>query len=132
MKIILLREPSINGCTLGRLFLDGSFMCDMLEDVVRPVKVHGETAIPYGTYKVIAENSPRFGQDTLTLVDVPGYKYIRIHAGNTAADTEGCLLPGTRSGNTVTKSRIALDKIRSTVLPALKRGEHVTIEIRGA
>lgn len=141
MKFILQRGQSKQGVTLSRLMLGEKFICDVLEDQVREIpgqsvdkwKVHGKTAIPAGTYEIIAQNSPRFGSDTLTLLNVPGFQYIRIHAGNSAEDTEGCLLPGLRMSETrVVSSRAALAHIRELVLPALQAGEHVTIEIRAA
>jgi hypothetical protein len=91
------REPSKGGATLSKLFLGEQFICDILEDEVREVpgvpveqwKIHGVTAIPAGVYRVVTEDSQRFGPDTLTLANVPGYKYIRIHGGNTAATRKG-------------------------------------------
>jgi hypothetical protein len=138
MKLLLQREPSINGATLGKLYINGEFLCDVVEDELREVhgqavaewKVHGKTAIPQGTYEVIAQDSPRFGPNTLTLTGVEGYKYIRIHAGNDKDDTEGCLLPGTRNSNcTVSNSRMMLAALRAKVLPVLHAGEVVTIQI---
>lgn len=141
MKFILQRGQSKQGVTLSRLMLGEKFICDVLEDQVREIpgqsvdkwKVHGKTAIPAGTYEIIAQNSPRFGPDTLTLLNVPGFQYIRIHAGNSAEDTEGCLLPGLRMSETrVVSSRAALAHIRELVLPALKAGKHVSIDVRAA
>lgn len=141
MKFTLQRGQSKHGVTLSRLNLGEKFICDVLEDEVREVKgqsvdqwkVHGKTAIPAGTYEIVAQDSPRFGPDTLTLLNVPGFKYIRVHAGNSAEDTEGCLLPGIRMSETrVASSRAALAHIRELVLPALQRGESVHIEIRAA
>ena len=88
--------------TIGQLYVNDNFFCFTLEDVVRersgePVerwKIDGETAIPYGIYKVVFEWSNKFGPDTLTLKNVPGFKYIRMHSGNTPADTEGCIIVG--------------------------------------
>lgn len=141
MRFTLQRGQSKSGVTLSRLTLGEKFICDVLEDEVREVKgqpvakwkVHGKTAIPVGVYEVVAQNSPRFGPDTLTLLNVPGFQYIRIHAGNSAEDTEGCLLPGLRMSETrVVSSRAALAHIRELVLPALQRGEDVQIDIRAA
>lgn len=138
MKLLLQREPSVNDATLGKLYIDGAFLCDILEDEIREIhgvavaewKVHSKTAIPAGTYQIVAENSPRFGKDTLTLIGVSGYQFIRIHAGNTADHTEGCLLPGTRNSNcTVSNSRLMLAALKMHVLPVLQSGEVVTIQI---
>jgi hypothetical protein len=138
MKLLLQREPSVNEATLGKLYIDGSFTCDVLEDEMREVhgvpvaewKVKSKTAIPAGTYQIVAEESPRFGPNTLTLVGVEGYLYIRIHAGNDSGDTDGCLLPGTRNSNcTVSNSRLMLAALKMRILPVLQAGEVVTITI---
>jgi hypothetical protein len=138
MKLLLQREPSVNEATLGKLYIDGKFLCDVLEDEIREIhgvavaewKVHSKTAIPSGTYQIVAEDSPRFGPNTLTLTGVEGYKYIRIHAGNDKDDTEGCLLPGTRNSNcTVSNSRLMLAALKTRVLPVLHAGDVVTIQI---
>ncbi len=103
MKLKLIRRRSSAKHTLGKLYDEGGrFLCYSLEDVVREVagqpvaqwKVKGETAIPSGVYRLTLERSPRFGPDTMTLHDVPGFVGVRIHAGNTDADTEGCPLLG--------------------------------------
>lgn len=111
-----------------------------LEDTVReqsgvPVeqwKIDGKTAIPSGRYKVSRVNSPRFGRDTLSLDNVPGFTVIRIHAGNDDSDTEGCLIAGTTvildpkgDGGNVGGSRIALQKLKDYLIPKLKDGEVV-------
>lgn len=97
--------------TFGKLYVDGEYFCDVLEDTDRGLradmslpeivstKVPGKTAIPYGTYRVTFEHSPRFKREMLTVCDVQGFSGVRIHAGNTEEDTEGCLLLGKRHGN---------------------------------
>lgn len=138
MRLTLIREMPRYGATLSRLFNGSDFICDVLEDEVRelpgvPVakwKIPGKTAIPAGAYKVEARHSPRFGPQTLTLLDVPGYEFIRIHAGNTDEDTEGCLLVGVRAGkNTITLSRATLLRVKDLILPALRAGRTVILEI---
>ena len=138
MHLTMFREPSVGGATLSKLFLGLIEICDVLEDEMREVpgmdvslwKQHGKTAIPAGLYKITLENSSRFGPDTLTVKDVPGFQYIRIHGGNTQFDTEGCLLPGTRnSEKTVAGSQVALKALRAIVIPALQAGVDVLIEI---
>jgi hypothetical protein len=137
-RLLLQREPSVNEATLGKLYDRNVFVCDILEDEIReqhgvPVaewKVHGKTAIPAGTYEVILEDSARFGPNTLTLRGVEGYKYIRIHAGNTSADTEGCLIVGERNSNcTVKNSRIALAALKDRLVIDILSGEVVLIQI---
>lgn len=93
-------------------------------------KVPGKTAIPYGTYNVVITWSNRFGRLLPLLENVPGYTGVRIHAGNTSADTEGCLLPGrVRHAKGVGQSRPACDQLLPKIDRALKAGAKVTIEI---
>lgn len=136
LVVTMRREPSINGATLSKLFIGKEFICDVLEDEVREIpgqtvekwKKFGVTAIPTGRYKLGLANSNRFGPNTLTVFGVPGFEGIRVHAGNTAANTEGCLLPGTRNSNcTVGGSRAALQKLRDRLAPYYAAG--VSIEI---
>lgn len=82
--------------TIGKLYIDGHYLCDTLEDTVRPAgtKIAGKTAIPVGTYRVKKTMSPRFKKILPEIMNVRGFTGVRIHAGNTAADTDGCLLLG--------------------------------------
>lgn len=134
----MFREASQGGATISRLFLGFDYICDILEDEVREIpgvpvsewKIKGATAIPAGTYEIELRQSARFGPDTMTLLAVPGYEYIRVHAGNRADDTEGCLLPGVRNSLvTVGHSRDNLAKLKAIVVPAIRAGQKVTIEI---
>lgn len=108
MTLTLVREPSANGRTFGVLFVDGRFQCHTLEDVVRAEKIAGETAVPAGRYRVAVSWSPRFQRRLPLLENVPGFSGVRIHAGNSSRDTEGCILPGlARDGDRVVQSRTA-------------------------
>lgn len=132
MLLTLRREPSANGCTTGRLSVDGRHECYTCEDVTRPgqEKVPGKTAIPEGRYRVVVTHSQRFGCLLPLLLDVPGFTGIRIHTGNTAADTEGCILPGLGMlPDRVTESRKAFEPLFSKIQAALASGEDVWIEI---
>lgn len=131
MELMLARDQEQATRTLGRLYVDGRFECYTVEDVRRPdgVKVKGETAIPAGCYKLALRDSPRFGKDALWLLDVPGFEWILIHAGNTEKDTEGCLIVGrVRTATGVGESRLALQALRDKLLPLLKAG--VACQIR--
>jgi hypothetical protein len=112
MKLLLERKTLNDEYTIGELSLDGVFFCFTCEDAVRDKKIKGKTAIPYGTYDVTLTWSNRF-QKVLPLVnDVPNFEGIRIHAGNTAEDTEGCILVGlTKLTHGVGRSRDAMDKL---------------------
>lgn len=131
MLLSLIREPSANGCTLGRLSVDGRHECYTCEDVVRDgPKIPGETAIPAGRYRVIVTHSPRFGRPLPLLVGVIGFEGVRIHPGNTAKDTEGCILPGLGMlPDGVTHSRIAFEQLFSKIQAALAGEEQVWLEI---
>lgn len=102
MKLKLLRSRFGETLTNGQLYIEGDFFAFTLEDKVREQdgvaveqwKVKGETAIPRGIYEVVLQTSPRFGPDTPTLLRVPGFENIRIHAGNRPEDTEGCIIVG--------------------------------------
>ena len=139
MELLLIREPTQVRATLGRLEIDGVHECDTLEDAIREVpgrpvaewKVHGETAIPQGRYRISITYSNRFRRDLPLLERVPGFSGIRIHSGNTAEDTEGCILVGTRMGPaTVEQSRRALLELMVKIGDAIGRGEQCWIEIR--
>lgn len=133
MEITVKRRKPENGCTISEVFVNGIKQCYMLEDVVRPSgqKVFGETAIPAGTYQVANTYSPRFGKYLPLLLNVPGFAGVRIHPGNYAKDTEGCLLPGTAiaPGNAmVTNSRVAFEALFAKIKVAEKK-ERITLTI---
>ena len=105
MKLLLRRIARKAGYTIGKLYIDGTYFCDTLEDTDRlnkgmsageiaAKKIPNQTAIPEGTYKVIVNVSPKFKRLLPRLVNVPGYEGVLIHRGNTAADTAGCILVG--------------------------------------
>ena len=130
MKLQVVRFMCGATCTIGELLVDGEHECWTLEDVVRPdgEKVYGETAIPYGTYPVIVNFSNRFQRDLPLLVGVPNFAGIRIHPGNVASQTHGCLLVGTgHTGTAVTDSRTAFNKLFPKIRDAVRRGEEITI-----
>lgn len=137
MKLRVVREQSLLHCTLGQLFVDDSPQCFTCEDVVRetaaPVKewkLAGQTAIPRGNYEVIINHSARFGRDLPLLLNVPGFVGVRIHSGNTAADTEGCILVGEKIGHdAVVDSRAALTELMLLMQDAIAIGEKIHIEV---
>jgi hypothetical protein len=113
MDLRLEREPTTpDGRTYGRLFVDGVFACHTLEDAIRETKIPGQTAIPAGRYLVRITPSARFKRRLPELVNVPNYRGVRIHPGNTIHDTEGCILPGLqRTATGLAKSRLAFDPL---------------------
>lgn len=134
MKLEIKREASNAVSTIGRLYVDGAFECYTCEDVEREgqPKIHGQTAIPRGTYRVIVNMSTRFKRALPLLVDVPDFAGIRIHPGNNAADTEGCILPGRHlAGDGVSESRLAFEALFAKIRGAIADGDGVEIEISG-
>lgn len=118
--------------TIGELWCEGKRLCFILEDVVRPDKVYGKTAIPAGEYEVLVTWSPRFQRMLPILVDVPNYQGVRIHPGNTADDTEGCLLPGEgRQENRVLDSRKAFARVFKVIGEAVAASRKVVLRITG-
>lgn len=97
MELALKRHWLTEASTIGLLYVDGERECYVCEDRYRPppeAKVAGATCIPVGRYEVRITYSPKFKRDMPLLVGVPGFEGVRIHPGNSATDTEGCLLPG--------------------------------------
>lgn len=141
MKLTLQRYEANTNRTFGRMLAeDGHRLCYVLEDTVREIegqpvstwKIHGKTAIPAGNYAITLENSPRFGLDTLTVNGVPGFVGVRMHAGNTEADTEGCPLLGMEvdpRGIVGGTSRPAVSLIKQLVQQARSRGESVLMTV---
>lgn len=133
MHLLLEREHEEDTFTAGRLMVDGAFECWTMEDKVRPPgeKVYGQTAIPVGTYPVQITMSPRFGKRLPLLIGVPGFEGVRIHVGNTAADTEGCILVGTDyAAGRVLNSRVAMEALQAKMEAAQAAGDPIEIEIR--
>ena len=150
MKLELIRKYCGNGYTIGKLYVDGVAFCDTLEptdrgltssmtiDEIKSTKVKGKTAIPTGIYHVDLNSvSPRFknrswakiyGGRVPRLQGVRGFSAVLIHVGNSAADTEGCILVGrnTEVGK-VTDSRATWCKLMSMMLAAK---EYVIISVR--
>ncbi len=119
--------------TIGRLSIDGKYFCDTLEDTVRApgVKVRGKTAVPAGRYRVVLDESPRFKRILPLLVDVPNFEGVRIHPGNTAEDTEGCLLVGfNQVKGKVVASRATFQKLFEKLWAADQAGEEIWTEIK--
>jgi len=115
VRLLLRRLWRKEGYTVGTLSIDGERFCETLEDrdrglsramgeaQVRSLKVYGETAIPTGTYSVRLSRSVAFaakpwakrhGGMVPEVQDVPGFTGVRMHPGNTAADSQGCILVG--------------------------------------
>ncbi len=135
MELVLNRRWRTDKTSIGELFIDGVFECFTLEDKTRAPdepKVFGETAIPTGRYEVRITHSPKFGVDMPLLLDVPGFSGVRIHSGNKAEDTEGCILVGQHAAyDEVLDSRLAYSALFPKLQAVLDKGEQVFITVKG-
>ena len=143
MELTLIRTPKPTA-TPGELVSGAAHLCYTLEDVDRGLmqtmplmgilekKVFGKTAIPCGRYEVTITFSDRFQRPLPLLLGVPGYAGVRIHPGNTTADTEGCILVGLAlEGDTIRPgtSRPAFERLFFQLRTAMKT-EKVWLTIR--
>ena len=130
MNLLLKRIALKPEYTIGKLYIDGQYFCDTLEDTVREKKIAGKTDIPEGTYQVIVNRSPKFKRDLPLLLDVPNFEGFRIHRGNTVKDTSGCILVGE---NKVKGKVINSTKYETLLTAILKRemqsGSNITITV---
>jgi hypothetical protein len=106
----------------------------MTLEEVKAIKVHGQTAIPTGRYKISLRQSPSFKRVLPWLLNVLGFEYIYCHMGNWIRDTLGCLLVGLSWGREdeeycVRDSKKAFDPLFQEIVDALKRNEEVWWEI---
>ena len=122
MKLILTRHARRADYTIGRLEDEnGKKICDTLEPIWRnydggEMKIPRKSAIPEGSYRVVVTKSRRFQKYLPLLVGVPGFEGVRIHAGNTSRDTEGCILVGQNlQVGKVLWSRITLEKLMKLI-----------------
>ena len=147
---ITVKRKIFNECdTIGDLYVSYpeepntlNFVCNTLEDKVRNPKgtkkedfkkVYGETAIPYGTYRVVITYSNAFQKKLPEILNVPLYEGIRIHAGNTKDSTNGCILLGdspkiSQTESWIYNSQKNMKKFMNILEPAIKKGR-VIIEI---
>lgn len=106
MEIVVVRFHKKEKYTIGKMYINGTYFCDTLEDtdrgltqemnldIIDKTKVYGKTAIPTGRYRVDLTKSKKFGRVLPLLYNVKGFEGIRIHRGNTNEDTLGCILVG--------------------------------------
>lgn len=117
MEILIKRKYKGDTYTIGDLFVNGRFICNTIEDKVRILneyedKVYGETAIPEGIYHVKLTYSPKFKKVLPEILNVQFFKGIRIHAGNSEKDSEGCIIVGeNKVKGKVVNSRKTLEKL---------------------
>jgi len=142
MKLLLNRVYLHEDYTIGKLFVNGEYFSDAVEDKVRDAnkdgdlldegetKVYGETAIPYGKYKIELSMSPKFKRMLPLILDVKHFTGIRIHKGNTAQDSHGCIIPGeNKIKGGVINSTFYETKLVDIMRRAILLGEEIEIEI---
>lgn len=142
MKLKLQRIARKERYTIGKLYLNGKYFCDTLEDrdrglsqempldEIQKLKIKAQTAIPTGIYNVIINYSPKYKKPMPLLLSVPAYEGVRIHSGNTHKDTEGCILVGeNREVGRVLNSRYTFNKLFTKLQTAFDKGETITLEI---
>lgn len=138
MKLQLRRLYPRPDYTIGKLYVDGVYFCDTIEDTDRGLyqtmslaeiqakKKQDITAIPYGKYKVVLSMSPRFRKILPEILNVPGFVGVRIHSGNTQYDSSGCLILGKNTvKGKVTNSRYYVAEF----IKRLEKAGDITIEI---
>lgn len=144
MEIKITRLHFSDKCTIGELTIAGDdIKLHTLEDkdrkiaqgdelkAIKNIKAFGNTAIPYGRYEVVMTYSNRFKQVMPLLLNVPAFEGVRIHAGNTAEDTEGCILVGYQkdaANDRILQSRPAIAELYMLISESVKK-EKVYIEI---
>lgn len=153
MKITVDRKWKKEDYTIGRMYINGEFFCNTLEDtdrgitqtmdknIIRSRKIPNQTAIPLGTYNITLDVvSPKFSQKDFykevcngklpRLLNVPGFDGILIHVGSNAAHSSGCILVG---NNTIkgglTDSKEIFKQLYKILLKAKEKGEKISIEI---
>ena len=137
MKLALSRKWKTEESTIGELALDGAFFCFTLEDPEREKKIPGETAIPLGEYRISLTYSNRFKKIMPLLTGDAAFqavwKGVRIHSGNTAKDTEGCVLVGSlRLKDRIQGGSVLYPKLLEQIQVAIAKGEEVSLLITGA
>lgn len=131
MKLKLLRYIFEQDYTMGLLFIDGVYFCDTIEDRYRgqelkETKVVDETCIPYGVYSIKLTYSPKYKKIMPQIMDVPYFTGVRIHAGNTAKDSSGCIIVGIKSEN----GKVLLSrKTYNALMKRLETANNIKVEI---
>ena len=131
INLLIIRDTFTENSTVGKLFINGEFFCDTLENPY----INNErniSCIPAGEYKVrlrLARESATRDYLHLLVQEVPSRSYILFHRGNTAKDTRGCILVGqSREQDRVNNSRLAMDLIVKEVINL--GGENINLIIK--
>ena len=135
MNLRLDRVEANNQNTFGLWYIDSDFFGFCVEDPYHEQKIAGNTRIPAGVYKVDLTYSPRFKKNMWELINVPGFTGIRIHTGNDAEDTEGCLLVGWNADinlqgeSKIYRSKEAFGELDKRMMEAHDGGEAIKIKV---
>ena len=141
MKLELKRIALKPNYTIGKLFINGTYYCDTIEDKVIDLNKNGkfddglnkvmhQTAIPYGTFKVVVNHSPKFNRELPRLLDVPYFEGILIHNGSDQNSSSGCIIVGeNKIVGKVTNSTFYMNNLTARIKDAQNKGEITTITI---
>jgi hypothetical protein len=130
MKLVLARKILTSESTIGELRIDGKYECLTLENGVRETKRNGETAIPYGTYKLKITKSRKLDRNMPKLVDVPEFPRTLIHWGDIEAEAKGSILVGQTSGRDVfCRNKMAFNTLFAKLSEAAAAKEDILIDI---
>lgn len=153
MKISLKRIYTNNQYTIGHIYVDGTYVCDCIEDAdrglkdsmtldeIRSKKIKDRTAIPQGNYKVTMNViSPRFSKKKYykdfcggrlpRITSVKGFDGVLIHIGNTDKDSSGCIIVGyNKEKGKVLNSKQAFEKLYRMLDSANRNGDKIDIKI---
>lgn len=141
MKLELKRIALKPNYTIGKLFINGAYYCDTIEDKVIDLNKNGkfddgltkvmhQTAIPYGTFKVVVNYSPKFKRELPRLLDVPYFEGILIHNGSDQNSSSGCIIVGeNKTVGKVTNSTFYMNNLTARIKDAQSKGETTTITI---
>lgn len=141
MKLELKRIALKPNYTIGKLFINGTYYCDTIEDKVIDLNKNGkfddgltkvmhQTAIPYGTFKVVVNHSPKFNRELPRLLDVPYFEGILIHNGSDQNSSSGCIIVGeNKTVGKVTNSTFYMNNLTARIKDAQNKGETTTIAI---
>lgn len=142
MELLLKRIALRDTYTIGKLYIDGVYFCDTVEDKVRDLnkdgdledegetKIYTETAIPYGVYKVIVNKSPKFKRLLPRLLNVKHFEGILIHRGSSAKSSAGCIIVGKNTivGKVTDSEKYELELVK-LLLEVQNKEEKITIKI---
>ena len=142
LHLTLIRKYRKETYTIGQLYENGAFLCNTIEDkdrglnsnmsasAILKIKKANETAIPTGTYKLVVSESPKFKRELIEIVGVPGFVGVRVHRGNTAQDSAGCVVPGINSEKgKVTDSTTYEELLTKKVKTAIAKNEECYLTI---